>query len=146
MRTSLKETISLRTYCVPLHKVLDLPLRNLNNAGVLQVTIIAVGAFSMQQWRGPAWNSPIWPMLPLLLNRFIEIGALLLKNHFTSITVCPLVAASWFCRPFCAACNLDLSLCLMEATCVNATMTATFLCCDIMLCSCRHRQCKSFLL
>lgn len=54
---------------------------------MLQVTVIAIGAFSMQQWRGPAWNSPIWPMLPLLLNRFIEIVALLLKNHFISITV-----------------------------------------------------------
>ena len=56
-------------------------------AVMLQVTVIAIGAFSMQQWRGPAWNSPIWPMLPLLLNRFIEIVALLLKNHFISITV-----------------------------------------------------------
>ena len=41
----------------------------------------------VQQWRGPPWNAPIWPMIPLLLNRSIEVAALCLKNVFTSITV-----------------------------------------------------------
>lgn len=43
----------------------------------------------VQQWRGPPWNAPIWPLLPLLLNRSIEVAALCLKNVFTSITVSP---------------------------------------------------------
>ena len=40
-----------------------------------------------QQWRGPPWNAPIWPLIPLLLNRSIEVAALGLNNVFTSITV-----------------------------------------------------------
>ena len=58
-------------------------------SGVLhtQATVIAVGAFSIQQWHGAAWNSPMWPLLPLLLNRVVELGALWLGNIFTSLTV-----------------------------------------------------------
>ena len=41
----------------------------------------------VQQWRGPPWNAPIWPLLPLILNRSIEAAALSLNNVFTSITV-----------------------------------------------------------
>ena len=55
----------------------------------VQVTVVAIGAFMVQQWRGPPWNAPIWPMIPLLLNRSIEVAALCLKNVFTSITVSP---------------------------------------------------------
>ena len=52
--------------------------------------MIAVGAFSIQQWHGAAWNSPMWPLLPLLLNRVVELGALYMGNIFTSLTVrCP---------------------------------------------------------
>ena len=45
----------------------------------------------VQQWHGPPWNAPIWPLLPLILNRSIEAAALSLNNVFTSITVahCP---------------------------------------------------------
>lgn len=41
----------------------------------------------VQQWHGPPWNAPIWPLIPLLLNRSIEVAALCLNNVFTSITV-----------------------------------------------------------
>ena len=51
-----------------------------------QAIVVAIGSFSVQQWRGPAWNSPIWPLLPLLLNRLVELIALCLGNIFTSIT------------------------------------------------------------
>lgn len=53
----------------------------------VQVTVIAIGAFMVQQWHGPPWNAPIWPLIPLLLNRSIEVAALCLNNIFTSITV-----------------------------------------------------------
>ena len=58
-----------------------------------QITVIAIGAYMVQQWHGPPWNAPIWPLLPLILNRSIEAAALSLNNVFTSITVahCPQV-------------------------------------------------------
>ncbi|KAK9918186.1 hypothetical protein WJX75_002098 [Coccomyxa subellipsoidea] len=88
------------------------------------VTVIAIGAFSMQQWRGPAWNSPIWPMLPLLLNRFIEIVALLLKNHFISITTSAV-------QVFLAVINLIL--CTQRANCATAPFSG---CITVILAVC----------
>ena len=54
---------------------------------IMQATVLAIGAYMAQQWRGPPWNAPIWPLIPLLLNRSIEVAALCLNNVFTSITV-----------------------------------------------------------
>ncbi|BDA49243.1 hypothetical protein COCOBI_13-3540 [Coccomyxa sp. Obi] len=101
---------SASTQNTPIYNLRKTRLRRafLTFCAVDLVTVIAIGAFSVQQWRGPAWNSPIWPMLPLLLNRFIEIAALLLKNHFTSITTSAV-------QVFLAVINLIL--CTQRASC-----------------------------
>ncbi|CAL5226805.1 g9666 [Coccomyxa viridis] len=78
------------------------------------VTVIAIGAFMVQQWRGPPWNAPIWPMIPLLLNRSIEVAALCLKNVFTSITTSAV-------QVFLAVINLIL--CTQRMPCENSMKT-----------------------
>ncbi|CAL8464119.1 g3654 [Coccomyxa elongata] len=117
---------SASNYDRPIYSLRKVRLRRafLTLCAVDLVTIIAIGAFSVQQWRGPAWNSPIWPMLPLLLNRFIEIGALLLKNHFTSITTSAV-------QVFLAVINLIL--CTQRASCAVAPFSG---CVTVILAVC----------
>ncbi|CAK0786300.1 hypothetical protein CVIRNUC_009513 [Coccomyxa viridis] len=95
------------------------------------ITVIAIGAYMVQQWHGPPWNAPIWPLLPLILNRSIEAAALSLNNVFTSITTSAV-------QVFLAVINLILCTQRMPcensiSTCIGSILAVTILVLEILI-------------